>query len=452
MRTQITNPMRSARKIGLLSRLPISPWVFRDPLQFFEELQTGSEPIATMRIAGTKAFYLREPALIREMLVTLAPDFHKSQGLQRAKALLGEGLLTSEDELHQQQRKLIQPVFHHGNLRDIAIIMRERARQRAESWSAGQTLNLNQEMSALTLTIVSEALFGAEVGERTGRVSQLMEIVMETFFLFMSPLASFFEFFGHPKLKRAAKARRELSAIVQTMIDERRKTHQTRKDLLTLLFAAQDPETGLGMSDEQLRDEVMTLFLAGHETTANALSWTIYLLTQHPEIAQRVAEEAVGMRSGASASDAESGLGIDQDTLLSRVIHESLRLYPPAWAIGRRATRDLQIGGTEVPKGAIVLACQWAVHRSGRFFSNPTEFDPDRWTADLQRTLPKYVFFPFGGGPRSCIGEGFTWMELWVVLSEILCRWKFEIVPGQTVKPKASITLRPEKPIQLIVR
>jgi cytochrome P450 len=443
MRTQITNPFRSAPKMEFLSRLPISPWIFRDPLPFFEDLQAGCEPIARMRIAGTKVFYLREPDLIREMLVTLVPNFHKSRGLERAKALLGEGLLTSEDELHRQQRKLIQPVFHHGNLKDIAEIMRERARQRVESWRGGQTLNLNQEMHALTLTIVGEALFGTEVGERTDRVSELMETVMETFFLFMSPLAPFFEFFGHPKLKRAAKARRELSAIVQTMIDERRKTNQTRKGLLTLLFAAQDPETGLGMSDEQLRDEVMTLFLAGHETTANALGWTIYLLTQHPDIAERLV---------AATDDPESELWTKDDDLLSRVIHESLRLYPPVWAVGRRAIRDLQIGGTEVAKGAIVLACQWALHRCDKYFSNPTRFDPDRWTAEFQRTLPKYAFFPFGGGPRSCIGESFAWMELRIVLTEMLRRWRFEIVPGQTVKPKASITLRPEKPIHVIVR
>jgi cytochrome P450 len=443
MRTQITNPVRSAPKMEFLSRLPISPWVFRDPLPFFEDLQTGSEPIARLRIAGTKVFYLREPDLIREMLVTLVPNFHKSRGLERAKALLGEGLLTSEDELHRQQRKLIQPVFHHGNLKDIAVIMRERARQRVESWRAGQTLNLNQEMHALTLTIVGEALFGTDVGERTDRVSELMETVMETFFLFMSPLAPFFEFFGHPKLQRAAKARRELSAIVQTMIDERRKTNQTRKDLLALLFAAQDPETGLGMSDEQLRDEVMTLFLAGHETTANALGWTIYLLTQHPDIAERLV---------AATDDLESELWVKDDDLLSQVVRESLRLYPPVWAVGRRAIQDLQIGGTEVPKGAIVLACQWALHRCDKYFSNPTRFDPDRWTAEFQRTLPKYAFFPFGGGPRSCIGEGFAWMELRIVLTELLRRWRFEIVPGQTVKPKASITLRPEKPIHVIVR
>src|SRR6267378_2207805 len=476
MRTQITGPERSAQKMELLSRLPISPWVFRDPLQFFADLQTGSEPIATLRIAGTKVFYLREPDLVRELLVMFASDFHKSRGLERAKALLGEGLLTSEGELHRQQRKLIQPIFHHGNLKEIAAIMQERVRQRAESWKAGQTLNLNQEMHALTLVIVGEALFGTEVGDRTDRVSQLMETVMETFFLFMSPLASIFEFFGHPKLRRAAKSRHELSAIVQTMIDERRKTNHSRQDLLTLLFAAQDPETGLGMSDEQLRDEVMTLFLAGHETTANALAWTIYLLTRHPDIAQRLAAEVrlVGMRSrlrepapamemdkgpssvgqacASPADDLESELGTKDDDLLSRVIRESLRLYPPVWAVGRRATQDLQIGGTEVPKGAIVLACQWALHRSDRYFSNPIQFDPDRWMSDDQRALPKYAFFPFGGGPRSCIGEGFAWMELRIVLTEILRLWRFEMAPGQTVKPKASITLRPERPIQVIVR
>jgi cytochrome P450 len=453
MRSQITESARSVRKMELLSRLPISPWVFRDPLQFFAELQTGSEPIATMRIAGTKVFYLREPDLIREMLVTCAPDFHKSRGLERSKVLFGEGLLTSEDEIHRQQRKLIQPVFHHSNLKDIAVIMRDRARQRAENWRVGKTLNLTEEMHALTLVIVGEALFGTEVGDRTGRVSHLMEAVMETFFLFLSPMAPVFEFFGHPKLRRAAKARSELNRIVQTMIEERRHTKELRYDLLTLLFAAQDPDTGFGMSDEQLRDEVMTLFLAGHETTANAIGWTIYLLTQYPDIAERVADE---VRAAGTARRSIDGthpeLGIKQDSLLFRVIRESLRLYPPAWAIGRRATQDLQIGKTTIPKGAIVLACQWAVHRSERYYSNPAQFDPDRWTAEFQRTLPKYAFFPFGGGPRSCIGEGFAWMELGIVLTEILRRWRFELVPGQTVKPKPSITLRSEKPLLMVPR
>jgi cytochrome P450 len=461
MRTQIIKPTRP--RMELLSRLPISPWLFRDPLQFFEQLQNGTEPVAPMRIAGTKVFYLREPDLIRELLVTFAPDFHKSRGLERAKALLGEGLLTSEGELHRRQRKLIQPVFHHDNLQSIAVIMRERSQQRAGSWRAGQTLDINQEMHALTLAIVGESLFGTEVGDRAARVSELVGTVMETFFLFLSPLAPVFEFFGHPKLKRAANARRELGRIVQTMIDERREAKQARNDLLTLLFAAQDPETESGMSDAQVRDEVMTLFLAGHETTANALSWTIYLLAQYPEIAQRVAGElSVGTGSRRSDAPSESssqtarnhgsGLGAQQESLLVRVIRESLRLYPPAWTVGRRATHDIRLGGTNIPKGSLVLACQWAIQRSDRYFSNPSEFDPDRWTPEFQRTLPKYAFFPFGGGPRSCIGEGFAWMELEIVLTELLSGWRFELVPGQTVKPKASITLRPEKPIQMVIR
>ena len=257
MRTQITKATQPTPTIGLLSRLPISPWVFRDPLQFFEKLQNGTEPIATMRIGGTKVFYLREPNLIREMLVTSASDFHKGHALQRAKALLGEGLLTSEGELHRQQRKLIQPVFHHGNLKDVAVIMQEHACRRAESWRSGQTLNLDKETHALTLIIVAESLFGSEVADRTARVSELIETIMETFFLFISPIASVFEFFGHPKLKRTANARRELAAVVQGLIEERRVGKRARNDLLTLLFAAQDPETGMGMSDEQLRDEVM---------------------------------------------------------------------------------------------------------------------------------------------------------------------------------------------------
>jgi cytochrome P450 len=435
MRRHPREPARYERTMALmLSQLPISPWVFPDALRFFEELQTGAEPVATVQIAGSKAFYLRDPVLIGEMLAAHAPDFHKSRGIERAKALLGEGLITSEGQLHRQQRKLIQPIFHHRNLKNFGVIIRARARQRAESWRTGQILNLSEEMYALTQVIIGEALFGTEVGDRTSRVSQLMETIIETFFLYL----------GHPMLKQAADARREFKEIVQTMIEERRKSTEVRSDLLTLLFAAQDPETGFAMSDEQLQDEVITLFLAGHETTANALGWTIYLLTQHPEIAERVALEV-------RSAETRSGLGegINEDSLLFRIIRESLRLYPPAWAIGRRAANDLQIGGITIPKGAIVLACQWAMHRSGRYFSRPTRFDPDRWTPEFQCTLPKYAFFPFGAGPRSCIGERFAWMELGIVLNELLCRWRFERVPGQTIKPRPAITLRPNKPIHV---
>jgi cytochrome P450 len=204
----------------LLSQLPISPWLFGNSLQFFEELQKGEEPIATIRIGRNTVFYLREPNLIREALVNFASDLHKSRGWERAQALLGKGLITSEGELHRQQRKLIQPVFHHSNLKNLAIIMRERTRERAESWTAGQKLNLSQEMLALTQVIIGEALFGTDVGHRTGRISQLMETVLETFFLSL----------GHPELKRAAAARRELSDIVQEIIEQRRKSNKVRSN------------------------------------------------------------------------------------------------------------------------------------------------------------------------------------------------------------------------------
>lgn len=483
-----TNPPRATqsmrRALLLLSQLPISPWLFGDSLQFFEELQKGKEPIATIRIGRNTVFYLREPDLIREALVNFASDLHKSRGWERAQALIGKGLITSEGELHRQQRKLIQPVFHHSNLKNLAIVMRDHARQRAESWIPGQKLNLSQEMLALTQVIIGEALFGTDVGGRTGSISQSMETIIETFFLSL----------GHPDLKRAAAARRQLCEIVQEIIKQRRKAARVGTDLLTLLFAAQDPKTGFGMSDEQLQDEVMTLLLAGHETSANALGWTIYLLTQHPEIAEQVAAEVCSVkrdselsegirqslrascpvtepatlngsslegashsRNGQKRTPGASGAGecqwaIKENSLLSQVIRESLRLFPPAWAIGRRAVSDLQIAGVTIPKGAVVVACQWAMHRCDRYFSNPEKFDPHRWTLEFQRTLPKYAFFPFGGGPRSCIGEGFAWMELGIVLTEILRRWRFEIVPGQVVKPRPSVTLHPEEPIQVFVR
>jgi len=265
--------------------------------------------------------------------------------------------------------------------------------------------------------------------------------------LLLSPFARFLEKIGAAKLREAAAARSELHRIVQRMIAERRSNRNQGSDLLSLLFAAQDQETGNGMSEQQLEDEVTTIFMAGHETTANALAWTFYLLAQHPRFDRELRVQLCHVLGDRPPELAQ----LPEMTLLDQLIHESLRLYPPAWSIGRRAIEDVQIGSAEISKGSLLVVSPWTMHRSERFYAHPTEMRPERWTEAFRRQLPKYAYFPFGGGPRQCIGEGFAWMELKLLLAVLLRDWRVELIPGQNIRPKPAITLRSNHPIRVVV-
>jgi cytochrome P450 len=322
-----------------------------------------------------------------------------------------------------------------------------RASRLSASWKDSQPVNLTATMMALTLSIVCQTLFGTELESETHRVGDLMTKITEAFPLLLSPFAGFLEKVGVGKLKAAAAARAELHAIVQRMIAERRSSRHQGLDLLSLLFAAQDQETGNGMSERQLEDEVTTIFLAGHETTANALAWTFYLLAGHPRFDR---ELRVQLRQILGDKPPELAK-LPELTLLDQLIHESLRLYPPAWSIGRRAMEDVQIGPAEISKGSLLVVSPWAMHRSERFYADPAEMRPERWTEAFRRELPKYAYFPFGGGPRQCIGEGFAWMELKLLLAVLARDWRVELVPGQNIRPKPAITLRSNHPILAVV-
>ena len=246
-------------------------------------------------------------------------------------------------------------------------------------------------------------------------------------------------------MQDAFAARKALNKIVLGMINARRSAPPRQSDLLSLLFSAQDSDTGSSMSDNQLRDEAMTLFLAGHETTANGLSWTLFLLAAHPEARQRLRAELRSVLGRERPRVAHLG----KLKLLDQIIRESLRLYPPAYVIGRRAIEDHRLAGIRIPKGAVLLVSPWTVQRSERYYENPLEFRPERWTAEFRSALPRFAFFPFGGGPRQCIGEGFAWMEMALVLAVLVRDWDFDLVPGQQIRPKPSMTLRSEHPIQM---
>jgi cytochrome P450 len=271
---------------------------------------------------------------------------------------------------------------------------------------------------------------------------------MESFFYFVSPLGPLFRLLGHPKVKDAILARNALNEIVLRMIEARRKAPSPQTNLLSLLFSAQDGETGCGLSDTQLRDEAMTLFLAGHETTANGLSWTLFLLANHPEENQKLRAE---LRT-VLGNDLPGINHLERLKFLDQVVRESLRLFPPAYVIGRRAIEDHRLAGIRIPKGSVLLASPWTVQRSERYYSNPLEFRPERWTTDFRSTLPRFAFFPFGGGPRQCIGEGFAWMEMALVLAVLVRDWDFDLVPGQQIRPHAAMRLRSNHPIRMNLR
>ena len=411
----------------------------RNPLAFLEEVaQYG--PIAHFRIGRQEVFLLSDPAGIEDVLVTHAASFHKGRALERAKRTLGEGLLTSEGAVHLRQRRLVQPAFHKARVAGYAEAMIRAAHATRERWQAGMPLDLAAEMNRLTLAIVADTLFGAQVGSGsdTARVQQAITDVMEMFDLVLVPFADWLVHLPLPRMRRYRAAQQALDDVIYGIIAARRASGEDRGDLLSMLLNAQDTEgAGGGMTDQQLRDEVITLFLAGHETTANALTWTWVLLAGHPEAERHLHAEldAVLRERAPSAAD------VPRLPYTRAVVAESMRLFPPAWTMGRRAIVDYRWGGCEMPAGSLILMSQWILHRDARYWPEPARFDPERWLSEpLSR--PRFVYFPFGGGNRVCVGESFAWTEAILVLATIAQRWRLRLDPAHPIEPQPLITLR----------
>jgi cytochrome P450 len=315
-------------------------------------------------------------------------------------------------------------------------------------WTPGSTLDVAVEMSHLTLLIVGKTLFDADVESQARDVGEAMSGLMDSFWTLMLPFGETLQRLPIPHIRRGRKARERLDAIIYAMIRERRANLGDRGDLLSMLLMAQDDEDrGRGMTDRQIRDEAMTIFLAGHETTANALTWTWYLLSQSPEVERRLHEEIDRVLEGRLPGVAD----VDRLPYTTRVVTESMRLYPPAWLVGRRAINEYSVGPYYVPPRSIIVMSQWIVHRDPRYYSEPDRFDPDRWTSEFKAALPRFAYFPFGGGPRQCIGESFAWMELVLLVATLAQQWRFELVPGHPVVPQAAVTLRPKYGMKMIV-
>jgi cytochrome P450 len=415
----------------------------RDPLNFLARMAREYGDVVRFRAGPQRVFLLNHPDYVRDILVTHHERFIKGRALQRAKRLLGEGLLTSEGDFHRRQRRLAQPAFHRQRVSSYGSVMAEFAAKTSARWRDGETLDVSDEMMRLTLAVVGKTLFDADVESDADDVGASLTEVMGLFGYLMLPFSELLEKLPLPPQRRFERARAKLDAVIYRIIEERRRGGADRGDLLSmLLFAVDEEGDRTGMTNEQLRDEVMTLFLAGHETTANLLTWAWHLLAQNPEVEARLHAELDAVLEGERLPTAEDVPALRYTEM---VVAETMRLYPPAWAIGRLSIVDHEVAGYHIPKGSLVLVSPFLMHRDARFFPDPETFDPERFTPEAKDARPQFAYFPFGGGVRRCIGEGFAWMEATLMLATLARRWRLRPAPGHIVEIQPRITLRPGK-------
>ena len=426
-----------------------------DPLKLLTDISHTYGDIAHFKFGSQNVYLLNNPDYIEDVLVTNYKKFIKSRGLQVSKRLLGNGLVTSEGEYHDLQRHLIQPTFYPKRIKSYSDMMIKQANDMCNSWHDGAILDIHKEMTKLTLAIICKTVLGYDIDPEHDEVGDALLTCMKYFNRLLMPFGELIEKIPLlPINKGFQKAKEDLDSIVYRMIKEHRKIldkgddKKSHDDLLLTLLQAQDEEAGIGrMTDEQLRDEVMTIFLAGHETTANALTWTYYLLSENPLIETRLQEELYSI-----FGNSRTPIMVDDVPKLQyteKLLTESMRLFPPAWALGRQAIDDYKVGGYSVPKGSIILMSQYVMHRDPRYFPEPDRFYPDRWTEEFKKQLPRFSYFPFGGGIRGCIGEPFAWLEGILLIATICRQWRLKHIPSHKVELKPLITLRPKYGMQM---
>jgi cytochrome P450 len=412
-----------------------------DPLEQLTRWANAPGDIICFREWGETFYLVKTPQLVHEVLVSKGRHFKKGRSLERLRKIVGNGLLTSEGDFYLRQRRLIQPLFHARTIRDCVETMVAETVSLMTDWHDGETRDISHDMMRLTLNIVSQTILGSDDDPEALRIRQTMDTMMRSFPILMLPFANLLEHLPLPAIKRLRKVRAELDEIVYGLIAERRTRPKERRDLLTMLLNAQDPEGEPGdrMSDEQVRDEVLIMIIAGHETTATAFSWIWFLLAQHPEIESKLHAEIDQVLSGARLPTAEDFSAL---SYTRQVVNEAMRIRPPVWTIARRATSACEIGGYQVPPDTIMLMSQWLLHRDPKLFEDPLEFRPERWKEGFEGSLPKTSYFPFGGGLRRCIGENFALMELVLSLATIAQRWRFRVNDPAKVVPQPLFTLR----------
>jgi cytochrome P450 len=422
----------------------------QDPILLFQHLAREYGDIAHYMLGPHHIIFLNHAEYIREVLVVQNDNFVKERTVQRTKMLLGEGMITSEGAQHRAQRQAAQPAFHRWRVAGYAEQIVVEAMETRNSWHDGQQIDMSQEMMRLTLRIVAKTLFNTELGPEVEELTKAINDIMGLYhYLIALPAVELLIHLRMPGIAGFAKAKKKVDAVVYRMIEAHRSRGEDSGDLLDMMLRS-ETESGEARSDKQrdefLRDQVITIFLAGYETVANALIWTWYLLSQNP-----VAEEKFH-------AEIDSVLGGRIPTLddvprlryVEAVLAESMRLYPPAWAMGRRALEDFSLGEYRMPAGTTVLISQFVTHRDRLHFPDPERFDPERFAAGGRTSFPKFAYFPFGAGARQCVGEAFAWMESSLVLATIAQKWRMKLAPGQRVEVQALITLRPKYGMRMI--
>jgi len=422
----------------------------RARIVFFRELVAGHGDVVRVRLGRQTLVVLAHPDDIRDVLVTHQKRFRKGQALERARVVIGNGLLTSEGDIHLRQRRLVQPAFHRAHIAAYGDAMTTAAMVTQAQWRDGMTLDMHEAMMHVTLTIVAATLFGADVGRESTEIGNALDTLFASFDFGFSPLSGLLDLLPTARKRRFQVAKARLDATITRLIAERRASDTDSGDLLSMLLHATDIEgDGAGMSDQQLRDEALTLFLAGHETTANALTWTWLLLARHPG-----AERALHAEIDAVLGDRLPTMDdMAQLPITRATIAESMRLYPPAYVIGRRAAEPHVVRQYTFAPRTIFLLPTFLVHRDPRWWPEPDAFRPERWLdGDAAAARPKLAYVPFGAGTRICVGEQFAWMEAMLVLATFARRWRVRVDgpdpaldPIITLRPKGGLAARLER-------
>ena len=391
-------------------------------------------------------YFIADPSCIEEILVKKAESFRKDRTSRLLSRVVGNGLLVNEGESWRRQRRLLQPAFHQRQLQSYAELMVGAIERASGQWRDGEVRNVHEDMMGVTLTIVAETLFGADLSADAARMGRVISDLMEEFGRILGIMARFQPpaWVPTPANRRLRASTRKVDEVILGVIEARRRSGGDADDLLSLLVRARD-EDGGSMTDAQVRDEAVTLFLAGHETTALALTYALYLLANHPDRQARLAEELERVLAGRRPTFGD----LESLPYTEAVVLESMRLYPPAWGIAREALTDVEIGGCHFPKGAEFVMSPWVVQRDPRRFDAPEAFRPERWEGDLARRLHRFAYFPFGGGPRVCIGNRFAMMEAKLVLARAVQRFRFEATPDTRLGLLPSATLRPRHGVRL---
>jgi cytochrome P450 len=423
------------------------PDLRRDPLGFLTRCAREYGDVVRYRIVNAAACLVNRPEYVDYVLASHGDHFVKGRVVQASRAIWGNGLLASEGAQWKRHRRLVMPAFHRERIEvygEIGVGFTERM---LATWQPGVRRDIHKEMKRLTLEIIAKALFDADIADDAATAGEALRSAWDEFSARLTTALLIPDWLPTPGNIRMRNAVRRLDAMVDRIINERREQVRGAQDLLGMLLQAKD-EDGSELTNAQLRDEIKTLFVAGHETTALALTWSCYLLACNPTVESTLRDElrqVLGHRVPALAD-------LPRLRYTESVIKESLRLYPTVWALPRMAQKDCEIGGYTIPAGTSVTVSQWVMHRDPRYFANPDSFQPERWFDPLIQSLPRYAYFPFGGGPRHCLGHALAMMEATLLLASLVSRFHLELAPDQTITPFPSITLYPRTGLQMIVQ